>query len=291
MTHSPEIWFPYLGIKIEKLSRIAFNIFGIDVYWYGILIGFGVFLGLFTARREAKRTNQNPDLYTDFLLYAIIFSIIGARIYYVIFSWDMFKDDLMKIFALREGGIAIYGSIIGAALTALVFTKVKKINFFKFIDTCIFGLLVGQIIGRWGNFINREAFGGYTNSLLAMRYLVNQVGNISQSVIDKVVRFNGTEYIQVHPTFLYESLWNLGLLILFNIYKKNKKFDGEIAALYFIGYGIGRFWIEGLRTDQLIIGHTGIAVSQVLSIILIIVCTAFIIIKRKNLKIQEIPKN
>lgn len=279
---TPEIWFVHLGIKIQKLNKVAFSLFGLDVYWYGIIIGFGVIFGLLMARHEAKRTGQNPDIYSDFLIIGIIFSVIFARLYYVIFSWDNFKDNLLKIFAIREGGIAIYGSIIGAVIAVFIYTKIKNINIFKFLDTSVLGLLIGQIIGRWGNFVNREAFGGYTDSIFAMRYIKGQAKGVSQSVLEHMININGVEYIQVHPTFLYESLWNLGLFIILNIYKGNKKFDGELMALYFIGYGIGRFWIEGLRTDQLIIGHTGIAISQVVSVVLVVVFIIFIIYKRKK---------
>lgn len=279
---TPEIWFVHLGIKIQKLNKVAFSLFGLDVYWYGIIIGFGVIFGLLMARHEAKRTGQNPDIYSDFLIIGIIFSVIFARLYYVIFSWDNFKDNLLRIFAIREGGIAIYGSIIGAVIAVFIYTKIKNINIFKFLDTSVLGLLIGQIIGRWGNFVNREAFGGYTDSIFAMRYIKGQAKGVSQSVLEHMININGVEYIQVHPTFLYESLWNLGLFIILNIYKGNKKFDGELMALYFIGYGIGRFWIEGLRTDQLIIGHTGIAISQVVSVVLVVVFIIFIIYKRKK---------
>lgn len=278
----PEVWFVNLGIKIEKLNRVAFSVFGFEIYWYGILMGLAVLVGLMVVRREARLTGQNPDDYLDFLLYAIICSIIGARLYYVVFSWDSFKDDLLKIFALREGGIAIYGSIIGAALCAVVYTRIKKLNFWKFGDTLVLGLVIGQVIGRWGNFINREVFGGYTDGLFAMRYLKSQVGNIPEAVLEHTVVYNSAEYIQVQPTFLYESLWNLGLFIFLMLFKKHKKFDGEICALYFLGYGTARFWIEGMRTDQLIIAHTGIAVSQILSAVLVIVSLICILFFRKR---------
>lgn len=267
----PEIWFPNLGIKIKKLNDIAFSIFGIDVYWYGIIIGIGVVLSLFLAVHEANRTGQDSEKYIDFSIIGVIICIIGARLYYVIFSWDSYKDNIMKIFALREGGLAIYGGIIAGIITAIVYTKRKNINFWLFADTAAPSLLLGQIIGRWGNFFNREAFGGYTNGLFAMRYMKNQVANIPPSVYDKIIIEGGVEYIQVQPTFLYESLWNLGVFIILMILKKNKKFDGEIFGLYILGYALGRVWIEGLRTDQLLIGTTGIAVSQVLSGFLIFI--------------------
>lgn len=279
----PEVWFPYLGIKIEKLNNIAFSILGIDIYWYGIIIAFGILLGSLATIREAKRTGQSQELYTDFLLYAIIVSIVFARLYYVIFSWDYYKDNLTEIFNIRNGGIAIYGAVIGGVVAAIFYTKLKKVSFWKFADTCSFGLLIGQILGRWGNFINREAFGGYTESIFAMRYLKNQVSDIAPQVLSKAIELDGASYIQVHPTFFYESIWNLGLLIFLFLYRRNKKFDGELTSFYFIGYGIGRFWIEGLRTDALTIGNTNLAISQILSLFFVISFSIFLLKKRKRI--------
>ncbi len=281
---APEIWFVNLGIKINNLDRVAFNIFGIDVYWYGIIIACGMILGLLVTLKEAKRTGQNTDFYIDTVIISTIISILFARLYYVIFSWDYYKNHLNEIFSIRNGGIAIYGAIIGAILSAIIICKIKKQRFLKVADTFTFAFLIGQIIGRWGNFVNREAFGGYTDSLFAMRYLKEQVSNIPQDVLDKVVNVNGIEYIQVHPTFLYESLWNIVVLIILYTFRKHKKFDGQLMAMYFIGYGLGRFWIEGMRTDSLMIGSTNIPVSQVLSIILVIVFIIYIFININNTK-------
>lgn len=268
MGNMPEIWFPHLGIEIEHLSRVAFHIFGQEVYWYGIIIGIGVLLALALALHEAKRTGQNPENYVDVALFGIIFAVIGARMYYVIFSWELYADNPLKIFALREGGLAIYGGIIAGIITVIVYTKKKGLNFWLVADTAAPSLLLGQIIGRWGNFFNREAFGGYTDNLFAMRYLKEQVHNVNPSVLEHTLTINGTEYIQVHPTFLYESLWNLMILILLLLLKKRKKFDGQIFGCYILGYACGRGWIEGLRTDQLMIGN--FAVSQLLSVMLMI---------------------
>lgn len=292
---APDVWFPNIGIKIENLDKLAVNgdnFFGLNIYWYGVIIAVGVLAGLFVAQREAVRTGQKKELYSDFLMYAVIFSIIGARGYYVLFKWNYFKDHLTEIFAIRNGGIAIYGAIIAGIVTAVIYTRIRKINFGKFLDTAVFGLIVGQIIGRWGNFINREAFGGYTDSFFALRYKIEDIKETSKDVLSsehiKQFIIDGSDtvvsYVQVHPTFLYESFWNLCLFILLNIYKGRKKFDGEIVSMYFIGYGIGRFWIEGLRTDQLIIGNTGIAVSQLLSLLLAVVFFIYIIYRRKNIK-------
>lgn len=268
MGNMPEIWFPHLGIEIKQLSRVIFQIFGYDVYWYGVIIGSGVLIALALAVQEAKRTQQNPENYVDIALFGVIFSVIGARLYYVIFSWKFYVNEPLKIFALREGGLAIYGGIIAGIITVIVYTKIKNLNFWLVADTAAPSLLLGQIIGRWGNFFNREAFGGYTDNIFAMRYLKEQVHNIAPSVLEKVVIVNGVEYIQVHPTFLYESMWNMGVFVLLFILKKKKKFDGEIFGLYLLGYACGRVWIEGLRTDQLKI--VNIAVSQLLSALLIV---------------------
>lgn len=269
MAQGADLTFPNLGITIEHLKN-GIDIFGFRIAYYGIIIGLGMMAGLLVAMSDARRRGQDPDIYVDFVIYAIIFSIIGARLYYVIFAWDYYKDNLLQIFNLRGGGLAIYGGVIGGVLTLLVYTKVKKMSFFSMADSAVLGLVTGQIIGRWGNFFNCEAFGGYTEGLLAMRIkksLVNP-SMISQELLDHLVVEGGVEYIQVHPTFLYESLWNLGLLIFMLWYRKRKKFDGEMVCLYFFGYGLGRFWIEGLRTDQLILFGTGIPVSQALSLVL-----------------------
>lgn len=283
MGNMPEIWFPHLGIKIEHLSRVIFQIFGYDVYWYGVIIGSGVLLALALAVHEAKRTQQNPENYVDIALFGVIFSVIGARLYYVIFSWEFYVNEPLKIFALREGGLAIYGGIIAGIITVIVYTKVKNLNFWLVADTAAPSLLLGQIIGRWGNFFNREAFGGYTDNIFAMRYLKEQVHNIAPSVLEKVITVNGIEYIQVHPTFLYESMWNMGVFVLLFIMKKRKKFNGEIFGLYLLGYACGRVWIEGLRTDQLKIAN--FAVSQLLSAVLIVGAIVLLWYRNKKSKV------
>ena len=273
-----DLSFVNLGITIEHL-RSSISIFGFRIAFYGIIIGIGILAGICVAQADAKRRGQDPEIYLDFALYAIVCSIIGARIYYVVFEWDMYKDNLLQVFNLRGGGLAIYGGVIGAVLTLLVYTRVKKISFFSMADTGCLGLITGQIIGRWGNFFNCEAFGGYTENLLAMRIrrsLVNE-NMISQDLLNHLIVENSVEYIQVHPTFLYESLWNLGLLLFMLWYRKRKKFDGEMLWIYLFGYGLGRAWIEGLRTDQLLIPGTGMAVSQILSLVLVTAAACAII--------------
>lgn len=283
----PDISFVNLGITIEHL-RNSITIFGFRIAFYGIIIGIGMLAGMAVAFSDAKRRGQDPDMYLDFALYAIIFSIIGARLYYVIFEWDMYKDNLLQILNLRAGGLAIYGGVIGAVLTLLVFTRIKKVSFFSMADSGVLGLITGQIIGRWGNFFNCEAFGGYTDNPLAMRIKMSLVNPsmISQELLDRQIVENGTVYIQVHPTFLYESLWNLGVLLFMLWYRKRKRFDGEMLWLYFLGYGLGRVWIEGLRTDQLKLPGTPLAVSQLLSAVLVVTAAGVIAYHRGKMRTQ-----
>lgn len=285
MADSADISFVNLGITIKHLQN-SISFFGFRIAYYGIIIGIGILAGIWVAQSDAKRRGQNPDLYLDFALYGIIFSIIGARIYYVVFAWDTYKDNLLQIFNLRGGGLAIYGGVIAAVITLTVYTRKKKLSFLSMADSGCLGLITGQIIGRWGNFFNCEAFGGYTESLFAMRIrraLVDE-SMISQDLIDHMIVKDGIEYIQVHPTFFYESVWNLGVLLFMLWYRRYKKFDGEMLFIYLLGYGLGRVWIEGLRTDQLLFFGTGIPVSQALSLILVIVSAAVLFWKHWKLK-------
>ena len=277
------IRFPHLGIYLEYVGK-NFTVFGISIAYYGVIIAVGMLAGILLATYEAKRTGQNPDDYFDLAIIAIICSVIGARLYYVIFSWDLYKDNLWSILNLRQGGLAIYGGVIAAIITAVVFAKVKGLSFPRLADTAGLGLILGQIIGRWGNFFNREAFGGYTDGLLAMQLPVSAVrdSDISKELAEHIVEIGGVSYIQVHPTFLYESLWNLVLLVILLLIRKRKKFEGEIFLLYLAGYGIGRAWIEGLRTDELLIPGTSVAVSQVLAVVLAVVSVMMLIILRKK---------
>lgn len=278
----PEIWFPNLGIEIDHLSRTAFTVFGQDIYWYGIFIGLGVILGVLLALHEAKRTGQKPDTYLDFIIYAMIIAIIGARLYYVIFSWDFYSQHPEKIFAIREGGLAIYGGIIGGVLTAIVYSHLKKKSFWVMADTMAPSLILGQMLGRWGNFFNKEAFGGFTDNLFAMRYQLSQVraSDVTPDILQNLVTVNGVDYIQVHPTFLYESFWSLCVFIILLILQRKKKFNGQVCATYFFGYALGRVWIEGLRTDQLCIGN--VPVSQALSAVLIIASVVLYVYCKKK---------
>lgn len=284
-----DIAFPNLGIFIPELPK-GITIGGFTIAFYGIIMAASMMAGLWIACLQAKRTGQNKETYMDFAIYGIIFSLIGARLYYVIFSWDSYKDDLLQIFNTRGGGMALYGSVIAGILTAVIYCRVKKYNFFLLADTAVAGLILGQIIGRYGNFFNREAFGEYTNGLFAMRLKVSEVNpaSITDRMREHMQTIDGVSYIQVHPTFLYESLWNVGVLILILVLIKKKKFNGEIFILYMVGYALGRVWIEGLRTDQLQIGSTGIAVSQMLAGVIAVVGTGIWVFVRLCLRRKSV---
>ena len=277
------IEFPNIGIHLESVGN-HISVFGFDIAYYGIIIGFGILAGILIAVLEAKRTGQNPEDYYDLAIYAVIFAIIGARIYYVVFSWDMYKDQLLSIFNIRQGGLAINGGVIAAVITVIIFARIKKLSAPLLMDTAGLGLVAGQMIGRWGNFFNREAFGEYTDGLLAMRLPVDAVrgSDITKMMREHMETVEGVSYIQVHPTFLYESLWCLLILVLLLVYRRHKKFNGEVFLLYLAGYGFGRFWIERLRTDQLLLPGIGFPVSQLLAGVLVVVSVGLIIYKRRK---------
>ena len=283
MVVGASVRFPHLGLEIEHMVK-GFDIFGFHIAFYGVIIGIGIIAGILVALWEAKRTKQNTDNYVDLAIYGILSAIVGCRIYFVAFEWDYYKDHLLEIFNLRKGGLAIYGGIIGAVICVLIYSKVKKLSMWKLCDTACLGLVVGQIIGRWANFVNMEAFGGYTDNIFAMQVNVEEAYYTTPELLQQLVTVDGVSYMQVHPTFLYESLWNVGVLILLLLYRKHKKFEGEVFCLYIAGYALGRFWIEGLRTDQLLLPGIGLPVSQVLSAVIVVVVAIFVIYKRMKQK-------
>ena len=278
-----DIAFPNLGIYLENVPK-NFEVFGLTIAFYGLIIAVGMLLGFTLTNHESNRLGYPKDIWWDFAVPAILFSILGARLYYVIFSWEYYGKHLDQLFNIRGGGLAIYGGVIGGFLTLVVFCKIRKVNLWKMADVAVLGLLVGQIIGRWGNFMNREAFGGYTDGLFAMQLPIEAVrqSDISADIAMHIA--DGANYIQVHPTFLYESSLNLILLLVLWFYRKHKKFDGDMMLIYLGGYGIIRFFVEGLRTDQLQIGSSGIAVSQMLGLGLFVLSLGTQIIVRAAMK-------
>ncbi len=278
------IRFPHLGITLDHVIK-SVSIGGFEIACYGIVLALAMVTGLLLAMRVAKATGQDPDKYFDLGLTAIVASVICARIYYVVFSWDYYREHLAEIVNLRQGGLAIYGGVIGGVITVLVAARWKKVGCFRALDTAVIGLVWGQIVGRWGNFFNREAFGEYTDSLLAMQLPVSDVRahEITDAMRAHIRTVGDVAYVQVHPTFLYESLWNLGvlLILLFLTFRVKKRFDGMVFLAYLLLYGTGRLWIEGLRTDQLLWPGTNAAVSQVLSGILAAAAAVLLMIGKK----------
>ncbi len=283
----PVIWFPNLGIEICKLNKIAFSIFGFEIYMYSICIMLGMILAITICLRLAKKNGMDTKLLFDAVLYGYIFGIAGARLYYVVFQWSYYSNNIFKVFNLRDGGLAIYGGIIGAQIAVIFFSKKNKMNYFELADLSAIGFPIAQAFGRWGNFFNREAYGGYTDNLFAMRILKEDAQKITSQLMENLITINNTQYIQVHPTFLYESIWNIINFTILYIYYKNKKFNGEIFALYILIYGIGRFFIEGLRQDQLLLWGTNVAVSQALSLLFVLLSLVFLLIKRRALQSKK----
>lgn len=242
------ISFPNLGIELNP-SPVAFSLFGKDIYWYGVIIATGFILAVVYALARGRQFGLTDDNILDMLFAAVPTAIVCARAYYCLFYWDHYADDPISVLYIWEGGLAIYGGVIGAVAAVLIFCKVKKLPAGPLMDIGGLGLLIGQFIGRWGNFVNREAHGAVTDSFLKMG-IADSTGTVT--------------YYQ--PTFLYESVWNLIGFILLHFYSKKRKFDGEVFVLYVAWYGLGRAWIEGLRTDSLYLFGTGIRVSQLLAI-------------------------
>ncbi len=267
------IAFPNLGIYFDHVGK-SIHIFGIEIAYYGIVIAIGMLLGVALVMLEVRRTGQNEDFYFYTVLLALLIGIVGARVYYVVFSWSYYSQHPAEILAIRNGGLAIYGGIIFGILTVIVCGRVRKVSILLMMDTICIGVPLGQMIGRWGNFFNREAFGNYTNNLLAMRLPVDAVrsNEITEKMWEHVQVINGTEYVQVHPTFLYESMWDFGVLLLVLWVSRHKKWTGQTIVTYLGAYALGRVWIESLRTDQLLIPYLGLPVSQVLSAVLLLVC-------------------
>lgn len=242
------------------MNPVAFEIFGLTIRWYGILLSVGIMVGILLAYYEAKRLGRDPEYIIDLALWCIPAAVIGARIYYVLLEWDYYNGDIMRMINIREGGLAIHGALIAAILTGYIYTRVKKVNFLETADIVAPSIIIGQAIGRWGNFVNGEAHGGPTN--------------LPWGII--------VDGIRVHPTFLYESIWNLGVFFFLIFYKGKKKANGEVFLLYGILYSIGRFWIEGLRTDSL--WFMGMRAAQLISIAIIIVFSAVLFYIRRRKK-------
>lgn len=256
------VGFPGLGLEFT-INRVAFTLFGREVYWYGLIIVLGLVLGTLIALKNTKKVGLSTEIIYDYLLFAIPACVIGARIYYVATSWSDYKDNPISVLYVWEGGIAIYGAILAAILTLLLFCKVKKIAPYDMLDCCCVGLILGQAVGRWGNFVNGEAYGTVTT--LPWRMSIEEAGRI----------------LEVHPTFLYESLWNLiGFALLLFLFHRKRTFPGKVFWTYLLWYGAGRFFIEGLRTDSLYVGD--FRISQIVAVLSVILSVIMLIRLKKT---------
>lgn len=290
-----DVAFPNIGIFIKNLKN-TITIGNFTIAYYGIIIAVGMLVAFSIVTHIAKKLKIDDDIFYDIFIIVILLGIIGARAYYVIFRWDYYQIRPYEILDIRAGGLAVFGGIILAGIGIVVYCLIKKINFLKVLDLTMIGVVIGQAIGRYGNFFNMEAFGEYTNNLLAMRLRLEYLdpSNVTFTQSINVINENGVEYIQAHPTFLYESTLNLILFgILVYIILKRYKFDGQILATYLFGYGIIRFFVESLRTDSLMAGS--LRVSQIVSIICVVSGIVIYILHFKKIKpfdkVTKVSKN
>jgi len=290
-----DLAFPNLGIFITNLKN-TITIGNFTIAYYGIIIALGMLIAFAVVTKIAKRLGIDDDLFYDIFIIVIVFGIIGARAYYVIFRWDYYQIRPHEILDIRAGGLAVFGGILLAGTAIVVYCIWKKINFLKVLDLTMIGVALGQAIGRYGNFFNMEAFGDYTNNIFAMRMRAEYIdtSNITFTQALNTITENGIDYIQAHPTFLYESTLNLILFgVLVYIVLKRHKFDGQILASYLIGYGIIRFFVESLRTDSLMLGN--FRVSQIVAILCVISGLVIYVLYFKNVKpfdkVEKISKS
>lgn len=274
----------FAGIAKEFTVSNTLNLGFTTVRWYGAIIAFGFLLAVLFGGRIAYKWKINLDKMIDVLLYGTIGGILGARLYYVAFKWDYYGQHLSEVFKIWEGGLAIYGGIIGGLLAAFIICKAEKLNFFNLLDMASMSLLIGQGIGRWGNYANQEAFGSITNRNWGMmsdtvaEYISEHASYFGLGNVENVKQYIADNDIYVHPTFFYESVWCLlGFLVLYIIMRKRRKFSGQLFLCYGVWYGFERMVVEGLRSDSLYIANTSIRVSQVLSAVLMLVSLVLLI--------------
>lgn len=273
--------FPNLGLEFEYVP-VSVRVLGFEITFFGILLAIGMLLGMAFVVLEAKRKKQDVNLYLGMMISGLAGGFIGARFFYVLLSWSVYKTDIMKVFDTRSGGMVFYGGLLGGVLASAVFCHMKKAAFMEMADIAVKGLLIGQIIGRWGNFFNRESFGEYTSNALTMQLPLSNVraGEVTPWMRENLVTIDNVSYIQATPLFLYESIWCLLLLLLLFVWNRRRLFAGEIFMRYLAGYGFGRFFIEWIRTDKMFLPGTDIAINQAISAGLFLVFTVVVIIKR-----------
>ena len=275
--------FPHLGIELEHVGQ-SISIFGFHITYYGMLTGLALVAGIVITIYFAAKSRQNMEHYLDLVIGSVLWGIVGARIWYVLFSWENYRGHFFRIFNLRQGGLAFYGALTAAVLFTFFYAKRKRENPMRLLDTACVGLIAGQIIGRVGNFFNRESFGGYTDGLFAMQLPVDAVrtADITEKMREHIIELDGISYIQVHPAFLYEMVWNLIILILLLLYYKKKVFEGELFLIYVALYGVGRTWIEALRVDKLRLPFGNLPISLIFAVVSAAVSIVLIIHFRKE---------
>ena len=292
------IRFPGLKLVLDYVPR-SFEIFGFEITIYGILIAAGMLLGIFFAVLEARRNHEDADACLDLAIITLITGVIGARLFYVAFSWSLYKNDPGQILNVRSGGMMFYGALLGGVIGGVLYCHIRRKSFWQMADISCMGVLIGQIIGRWGNFFSRESFGEYTDNVLSMQLPLTAVraGEVTSGMRDSLQNIDGVSYIQVQPAFLYESLWCLLLLLILMMHLRKKVFQGEIFLRYLAGYGLGRFVVQWFRTDKIFFPGTEIDVSLVISGILFIVCTVIVTVrcimtrKRAAARMRRIEKD
>lgn len=282
------IRFPGLGFEFGYVPT-AFRIAGVEFSLYGILIAAGMLMGLAVMMLEAKRAKENMNQCLFFFIWSIVGGIVGARLLYAGFSWKQYQDNYLELFRIDHGGMAFYGGILGAMLMTAVYCYVRKVSFLRMADYACLGLVTAQMIGRWGDFFNRESFGEYTENMFRMQLPLASVrtGEVTVMMRENLITDGGVSYVLVHPTFFYESIWCLILLLVLLGYMRRRKFDGEIFMRYLAGYGLGRAVIEWLRTDQLLIPRVGISVSLVISVLFFFIFGIMAVVERSMMKKRE----
>lgn len=279
------IIFPNLGIWFENLPSDV-SIFGFRITYYGIFVGIALMAGIALACLTAVRTRQKAEDYLQLSIAGILLGIAGARVVYVMFSWEYFKNDPGSIFRFRDGGFAFYGALLGGAGAVFLLSRIKELYPMAVFDTVAPALAVGQAIGRWGDFFGRESFGEYSDGIFAMQLPVSAVraADVTEKMRNHVVQIENVNFIQVHPAFLYESFWCVILAVVLAVFWKKKKQDGEIFMIYLLGYGVGRFWIEGIRADALLIPGIEIPIARVFSALCVLLAAAFLVSGRMGTK-------
>lgn len=274
--------FPNLGIRLDHVGKLV-EIRGFQISIFGILLAVGMLLASFYVVMLAKRTGQNQNFCLGAVIVSAAGAVIGARLGYVLFYPELVNTDFTQLWNLRDGGFLLYGGLLGGCLFLLIYCKIAKAAFWQTADILSMGVLIVQIIGKWGNFFNRECLGDYTENLFAMQLPVDAVrqGEITEQMASHMEAIDGTFFVQMHPVFLYESLWCAGLFLLLSWYRRHKKFKGEIFLAYVLGYSAGRLWMEPLRTDQVLLPGTSFSASMLIAGILTVICFSYIIVGRR----------